>query len=733
MSRDAGGDERRATSPEGREPKLRIPTAGKGGALSPSADLAPPTEEELRRLAQAGAGWDEGLPPSPPLPVDPNLPREKLSRQAARWTRLAQVPQFERRSGRMEAGRPALEARSAPGRALSRLRWAILGPPLHSSAVFSERMGKLTGLPILSSDLLSSVAYGPEAMLTALAAGGVAALGLSLPIAGVLVLMMLAVGLSYRQTIQAYPTGAGSYIVASNNLGEKAGVLAAVGLLIDYILTVSVSIAAGVAAITSAIPSLTHDQVAIGLVGIGLITVGNLRGMRQAGYVFAVPTYCFVAMIYVVIVAGVIRLGGHGFHAAGPPHLKAAQAVGVLLVGRAFSSGATSMTGIEAVSDAIPSFKEPEAHNALVTLDLMLVMLVSMFVGLVVIVHFNGLVPRHGETLLSQVGRSALGGGVAYGILQASTAAILFLAANTAYNDFPRLLFYMAANDHAPRRFLRMGERLVFINGTLLLAVIAAGLFVIFRGQTERLIPLYAVGVFLAFTLSQGGMVRHWFRDKRRGWRWRAALNLAGATMSALVLVVGAVTKFVEGAWVVVIAVPVLAMGAVAIRRYYGGLRASLAVVDAEQPVSADVPGGDALCDAPAECEHLVVVAVSRMNRASLHALAYARSLHQPVLALHVSPEHEESKQFVKAWKAWGDHLPLRVVESPYRSVVLPMTHYIEALHQQRPGLTITVVTGEVVGRHVWERILLSPMGGRLRRNLRAVPGVVVTTVPINR
>ncbi|HWD07600.1 MAG TPA: APC family permease [Actinomycetota bacterium] len=721
---DGSGD-----TPNGHDPgSLRIPTTGSGGALSPSAELSPPTDEQLRALARAGAAWNQGLPALPRLPVDLDIPQESAPRLSGRWTRLAQVGEFQLHRGTVEAGRPALEPRSAPGRAISRLRWAVLGPPLRSSAVYAERMGKLTGLPILSSDLLSSVAYGPEALLTALAAGGAAALGLSLPIAAVLVLLMLAVGLSYRQTIQAYPSGAGSYIVASANLGERAGILAAIGLLIDYILTVSVSIAAGVAAITSAIPSLSHDEVAIGLAGIGLVTVGNLRGMRQAGYVFAIPTYSFVAMIYVVIVGGLIKVGGHGFHPVSPPHLNGTEALGFLLVGRAFASGATSMTGIEAVSNAIPSFKKPEARNALVTLDLMIVMVVSMFAGLMLIVHFNGLVPRRGETLLSQIGRAALGGGVPYAILQASTALILFLAANTAYNDFPRLLFFMAANDHAPRRFLRMGERLVFINGTLLLTVIAGGLFVIFRGQTESLIPLYAVGVFLAFTLSQAGMVRHWFRDHRRGWRWRAALNAGGAAMSGLVLVVGAVTKFVEGAWVVVVAIPALAVGALAVRRYYGGLRVSLEVDEDSQPASAGP-----VCDVPAGCEHLLVVGVSRMNRASLQALAYARSLRQPVFALHVSPEDEEADHFRQVWTVWGNHIPLKVVESPYRSVVLPMTHYIEALHEQRPELTITVVMGEVVARHVWERFLLSPLGPRLRRNLRSVPGVVVTTVPIHR
>jgi amino acid transporter len=726
---------------------LRQPTTGEGSALSPSAELAPPSGTELRALAQAGETWSRaGMPPAPPLPLDPSVPAAQRGAPDHPWTRVASTSFFKAGPAReLEAQQSALSPESRLGRSLGKLRWSVLGPPLNSSAVFSERMGKLTGLPILASDLLSSVAYGPEALLTALAVGGSAALGLSLPIAGVLALLMLAVGLSYRQTIRAYPSGAGSYIVASNNLGQVPGILAAVGLLIDYILTVSVSIAAGVSAITSAIPSLGPDQVLIGLAGIGLILLGNLRGVKDAGYIFAVPTYGFVVMIYLLIGVGLARAGAHGFHALPPPHVNPTEAVGILLIGRAFASGATSMTGIEAVSNAIPSFKAPEWRNALTTLNWMIALVVSMFVGLMLVVHFNAVIPQAGQTLLSQLGHRLLGGGLLYALLQGTTALILFLAANTAYNDFPRLLFFMAANDHAPRRFLRMGERLVFINGILVLTVVSAALLVVFGGQTEALIPLYAVGVFLAFTLSQAGMVRHWHLDHGPHWKRSAAINAFGALLSGLVLVIAAVTKFVEGAWVVVLGVPLLTGVALAIRRYYLHVAASL---DIASDPSSQAPGGDGSAHAQTverqggaegegdfrgESLNLVVVPVSRMNRASLHALGYARSLAQPVLAVHVSPEDAEAEQFLTSWEAWGNHVPLETIRSPYRSVVLPLTHYIEALHDKRSDLTITVVMPEVVARHWWERFLLSPLGPRLRRNLRDIPGIVVTSVPLQR
>lgn len=726
---------------------LRQPTTGGGSVLSPSAELAPPSETELQALARAGDAWSRtGMPPAPALPLDPSLPAAERGNPDRRWTRVTSASYFQPGSAReLEAQRSALTPQSGLGRVLGRLRWSVLGPPLNSSAVFSERMGKFTGLPILASDLLSSVAYGPEALLTALAVGGSAALGLSLPIAALLAVLMLAVGLSYRQTIRAYPSGAGSYIVASNNLGQVPGILAAVGLLIDYILTVSVSIAAGVSAITSAIPSLGPDQVLIGLAGIGIILLGNLRGVKEAGYIFAVPTYGFVVMIYLLIGVGLARAGVHGFHALPAPHVNPTEVVGILLVGRAFASGATSMTGIEAVSNAIPSFKAPEWRNALTTLNWMIALVVSMFVGLMLVVHFNAVIPQAGQTLLSQLGHRLLGRGLLYALLQASTALILFLAANTAYNDFPRLLFFMAANDHAPRRFLRMGERLVFINGILVLTVVSAALLVVFGGQTEALIPLYAVGVFLAFTLSQAGMVRHWQLDHGPHWKRSAAINAFGALLSGLVLVIGAVTKFAEGAWVVVLGIPLLTALVLAIRRYYLKVAASL---DMASDTSSQGPGpggsvpGQAI-ERPAATEgqgddrgespNLVVVPVSRMNRASLHALGYARSLGQPVLAVHVSPEDAEAGQFLTSWQAWGSHVPLETIRSPYRSVVLPLTHYIEGLHDKRPDLTITVAMPEVVARHWWERFLLSPLGPRLRRNLRDIPGIVVTSVPLQR
>jgi amino acid transporter len=712
--------------------QLVQPTTGEGATLSPSADLPPLASNQLEALSRIGAAWRAYGPP-PSLPIDPSLPAHELRLRPTRLTRVvAAVPFRPGPDHGVEADRSAVVPVSRLGQALSRLRWSVLGPPLRSSAVFEERMPKITALPILASDLLSSVAYGPEALVGALLVAGSRAAGLSLPIAAGLVVLMLAVGISYRQTIRAYPSGAGSYIVAGNNLGEVPGILAAVGLLIDYILTVSVSIAAGVAAITSAAPSLRPYTVEIGLAAISLILIGNLRGVRQAGYIFMVPTYAFVAIVYLLILVGLVRAGVHGFHAVPPPHVAPIEGVSVLLIGRAFASGATSMTGIEAVSNATPSFRPPEWRHARTTLGWMIVLLVGMFVGLILLVHFQGVIPQHGESVLSQLGHRAFGGGVLYGVLQATTALILVLAANTAYNDFPRLLFFMAANDHAPRRFLRMGERLVFINGILVLTGVAALLFAVFHGQTETLIPLYAVGVFLAFTLSQAGMVRHWFTEHGPGWRRSAAINAVGATLSGLVLVIAAVTKFTGGAWLVVVAVPGFSAASIGIRRFYQRLTAQL---DVARVAGQAEPAPTAPADphsAPEENRHLIVVPVSRMNRANLHALAYARSLGVPVLAVHVSPEEDEAKRFQQGWQAWGGHVPLEVIHSPYRSVVLPVTRYVSSLHQLAPQLTITVVIPEIEPAHWWHRPLLSSLAPRLRHTLRSVPGVIVASVPLH-
>jgi amino acid transporter len=703
---------------------------------SPAEALPPPSREELDLLREVGRRWAGSLGHDRSsmwaLPVDPTLSRGVATPRPGGIGRVTPVEMFEpQRDGDVVATEEAAVPPSPLGRLVTSLRRAVLGPPLATTALAEERMPRLIALPVLSSDLLSSVAYGPEAMLSVLVLGGSAAIGLSLPIALALAALMIAVGLSYRQTIRAYPSGAGSYIVATDNLGELPGLAAAAGLMTDYVLTVSVSVASGVAAITSAIPALAPQAVPMGVGMIAVLLAGNLRGVRQAGYLFAGPTYAFLLAMFLLVGAGLWQAAGRGFTAVAPPSIPAVEAIGPLLVLRAFASGATSMTGIEAVSNAIPVFRPPQWRNARTTLTWMVGLLVVTFLGLVVLIHLDGVVPRSGETLLSQLGHRVFGGGAVYACIQAATALILLFAANTAFNDCPRLLYYMARNDHAPHAFLRMGDRLAFSNGIIALAATAVVILIAFHGSTEALIPLYAVGVFLAFTLSQTGMVVHWWRHRDDHWLRSMVVNATGALLCALVLLTAAVTKLAEGAWVVVIALPLLIWLALCIRAHYDTVRTAVALRppgtdEGEAPASAEA------AESPEQVRHLMVAPVARLDRASLRALAYAASLRQPVLAVHLSPDEEEGQRFREQWDAWGDHVALEVVISPYRATVPPLVHYIAALHAQRPELTLTVVLPELVVTRRWQRLLHSRVALRLRQALEPQWGTVITTVPFH-
>jgi amino acid transporter len=703
-------------------------------SFSPSAGLPPLTEQELDALRQVGRRWAEGppdrRPADGPLPVDPGLGRYRPGATPTRFSRFAQVAMFQAEAPDELVATGPEPPGSPVARAFTRARRILLGPRLNSSAVVQERMPKLIALPVLSSDVLSSVAYGPEAMFTVLVLAGSGVLGLSLPIGAVLVLMMAALGLSYRQTIRAYPHGAGSYIVASDNLGPRLGLAAAAGLMMDYILTVSVSVAAGVDAVTSAEPRLAPFTVEFGVLVIALLLAGNLRGVRAAGRLFAAPTYAFFLAIALLLAFGLAQLAQRGFAATPPPRVAPAEGLGVLLVLRAFASGATSMTGTEAVSNAVPVFRPEEWRNARATLTVMIGLLVLMFTGLVLLFHLDGLVPRPSQTMLSQLGRLAFHNPVLYGYLQATTALVLLLAANTAFNDFPRLLYFMARDRYAPRAFLHLGDRLAFSNGIFALAVVAAVIFVAFHGRTQALIPLYAVGVFLAFTLSQAGMTVHWARHRGPRWRQSLVINAAGGFMSGLVLLIGAATKFVEGAWVVVLALPLLILLSLRIRRHYETVNAALALRPDAAP--ADGGRGQEMAQRPQDVQNLCVVPVVRLDLAGTRALAYAVSLRQPVLAVHVSPDEEEDDRFRRQWQTWGDQVELEIIVAPHRTIVPTLAHYIEALHAVRPDVTLTVIVPEIVVKRWWHQTLHSHTRQRLRRALGGLPGIVITSVPVH-
>jgi amino acid transporter len=706
------------------------------GAVLPALD-----ERELSNLRALGRRWEDRVPPREEweraLPVDPRLEYSERHGPARRGGRF--VPILTGRPDHpedLEATPEAIAEPSDVGRLTYLARRVLIGAPLRSTAVAEERMRKLIALPVLSSDALSSVAYGPEAMLAVLALAGVGALKLSLPIGGAIALLMLSVGLGYRQVIRAYPHGGGSYIVASREISRQAGLLAGAGLIVDYTLTVAVSVASGVAAVTSAMPSLTPATVPIGLGVIALLVAGNLRGVRAAGAIFSGPTYLFVFAIALVVIVGLVDAGSRGFHPM-PAHVAhAAQAVTVLLVLRAFSSGATAMTGIEAISNSVPAFRAPEADNARKTLSVMVTLLILMFAGIVGLAYLDGAAPGGTQTLLSQLAHRSVGGGVFYGYVQAATALVLLLAANTAFNGFPRLLFFMAKDGYVPHMFLRLGDRLAFTSGIVVLALVAALVFLAFGGDTNALIPLYAVGVFLAFTLSQSGMVLHWRRHREPHWRKAAAINGAGAVLSALVLVITATTKFTAGAWVVLILVPALVVGCHRVHRHYVLARRALRpqpdedLAAAEDCFDDEEAGRLRSRGGPAHVGNLMVVAIAAIDRAALRALSYAASLEQPLLALHVSPSQDEAERFHRYWREWGDHLPLEVVVSPYRATVAPLANYLSALHRQRPQLMLTVIVPEIIPRRSWQKLLHSSTARRLRRTLIHHERIVITSVP---
>jgi amino acid transporter len=727
-----------SSSPE--EPVILLPTAGQ----------KPLTAADLEVLRRIGQHWREVLGgariSTEALPVDPDLKsRAGDVNPTARFARVVDVDGFETvHPGELVATEEAVKPPLPEARILFALRRLIVGPPLATSALVEERLTKLKALAVLSSDALSSVAYGTEAMLSVLILAGTAALSYSMPIAAVIVLLMIAVGLSYRQTIRAYPRGGGSYIVARDNLGDLAGLTAAAGLMTDYVLTVAVSVSAGAAAITSAVPSLRPALTPLALLFVGVILWGNLRGLRQSGSIFAFPTYAFVAGILALIAVGLFQTAGRGWTPLPAPQVAPVEGLGFLLILRAFASGSSAMTGVEAIADGVPAFQPPEWRNARTTLTWMITLLVVMFSGVTLLAYFEGIVPRPEETVLSQITRHTFGGGAGYLYVQATTMLVLVLAANTAFNDFPRLLFFLARDRFAPRMFLRMGDRLAHSNGMLLLTAAAVVLVIAFRARTDSLISLYAVGVFLSFTLSQTGMIVRWWRRREPGWRRSLPVNAAGAGLSAAVLMVIAVAKFTEGAWIVVILVPTLVL---TFRRIHAHYTCAEAAIEPKPPEHAGhhltsfIAGrrqpdrhrlAPEAAEAPDEIEHLVLVPVADLNLPALRALAYAVSLGLPVLAIHVSPDDQDAERIKKEWDAWGGHVPVEVVISPYRLTVIPIVNYVRALRSQYPGLTLTMILPDLVVGHWWQALLHNQVPLKLRVPLRRWPGIVLTTVPFH-
>ena len=599
---------------------------------------------------------------------------------------------------------------------LSGLKRFIVGQPLATAQARHERLSKTTGLAIFASDNLSSVAYASEEVLRVLVLAGVGALSLASPIGAAIAVVIAIVIYSYRQTILAYPQGASDYIVAKDNIGTLAGLTAGGALLIDYTLTVAVSVSAGVAAITSAVPALFPYRVTLCVAAIALISLGNLRGLRESGRLFALPSYLFVAGFGVLIGVGLARYATHGAPPASVvPPADPLVPLTALLVLRAFASGAVALTGIEAVADGVTAFKPPEVRNARTVLAALGVIMVTLFVGTTALADIYDIVPREEETVVSQLARLIFGGGPLYYYIQIVSMLILILAANTAFADFPRLAFFMARDGYLPRQFGNRGDRLVFSNGVVILAVVAIVLVILFHGSTHALIPLYAVGVFTSFTLSQSSMVRRWLRTRPEGWGWKTAISGTGALTTGTVLVVVAATKFMEGAWIVILLLGLLITMFLAIRSHYNSVARQLSLDGLEPPP----PMGTT-----------VLVLVGDLHRGVVQAILYAQALSPAAKAVYVETDPERTRRLEERWGKWGMGAPLVVLSSPYRSLLGPLVDYIDHLRQQSPNHMVTLVIPEFIPARWWQQLLHNQTALLIKGAMLFRKNVVVTDVP---
>jgi amino acid transporter len=615
----------------------------------------------------------------------------------------------------------------------------LIGHPLATADAPHQTIDKLVGLAVFASDALSSTAYATQEILVILALAGTAAFGYAFPISIAIVALLAIVTLSYEQTIHAYPGGGGAYIVARDNLGETPAQIAGAALLTDYILTVAVSVSSGMAQVVSAFPALFPYRVPLAVGLVAFIMVINLRGVKESGATFAIPSYFFLVMIFLTVGVGFFRyLTGTLGHVVNPPTMEVVgttQAVTLFLLLRAFAGGTSALTGTEAISNGIPVFKEPRSHNAGMTLIWMAAILGALMLGITFLAVQVTAVPSEAETVISQLARTALGGrDILYLGVIAGTSIILILAANTSFADFPRLSALVAGDGFLPRQFTYRGSRLVYSRGIIALGLIASLLIVLFGASVNALIPLYAIGVFLSFTLSQAGMAHRWWKVghmapgqeiKERGstlryepgWETKMVINGFGSACTAVVTLVFAATKFMDGAWIVVVLVPTLVMIFFTIHYHYRDLAKELSLEDYGTP--------------PRIIRHRVILPISGVHRGTLAALHYARSLSADVTAVHVPIDPAEGEALRRKWEMWGDGVRLVMLESPYRLFLEPLLEYIEevAAHRQ-PNEIVTVVVPQFVPKHWWNNLLHTQTAIQLRLVLLFKPGIVVTDVP---
>ncbi|GGG13497.1 APC family permease [Paenibacillus abyssi] len=598
----------------------------------------------------------------------------------------------------------------------SRLKRLLIGRPMKSTELELEKLSKLKALAVLSSDALSSVAYGTEQILIVLVTAGFAAIWYSIPISLAVLGLLLILILSYRQTIFSYPAGGGAYIVAKDNLGVSTGLLAGGSLLVDYILTVAVSSSAGTDAITSAFPALHDDRVLIALTMILFLTIMNLRGITESASVLAIPVYLFVIAIFVLIVSGVFKYITGGIHAEVPEIGTAVSNVSLFLLLKAFSSGCSALTGVEAVSNAIPNFRPPAERNAAATLVMMGTILGTMFIGISLLAYWYGIKPDPENTVVSQIAAATFGRGILYYAVQGVTALILFLAANTAYSAFPLLAFMLAKDKYMPNAFMIRGDRLGFSNGIIFLGIFSAILVTAFDGHTENLIPLYAVGVFIPFTLSQLGMMVRWLKLKTSGWVFRFAINTIGMLTTLAITLIFIFTKFNQ-VWTVFVFLPIVILLFFQIHRHYMNIASELRInMQQDKPV---IKGST------------IVVPVAGITRVVMNSLSYAKSLTENVVAVYVGFDDDDIERMEKKWEEWNPGVRLITLRSSYRSIIRPIMKFIETVEWKTAETDhITVLIPQFITKHWWHYILHNQTSLLLRAYLFNQKDVVIATVP---
>jgi amino acid transporter len=596
-------------------------------------------------------------------------------------------------------------------------RW-LLGDPLKSAQAGHERLSKTLALAIFSSNAISSVAYATEEILLVLVLAGTAAVAWSIPISFAILFLIVVLTISYRQIVHEYPEGGGAYIVARNNLGELPALIAAAALMIDYVLTVAVSVAAGIAALTSAVPSLFAYRVALGLVASLFIIVMNLRGVRESGKFFAVPTYFSIGALGVMVGIGSFQaLFGQGVSVS-PDQQTAVEELTLFLILRSFAAGCSAVTGMEVISNGVKAFRRPESQNASTTMIYMSLILAALFMGISFLAYHYGVMPKTDETVVSQLARFIFGTGPLYYALQIGTMLLLILAANSAFAGFPHLASILARDGYMPRQMGTFGDRLVFSNGIVILGFLACFLLILFRGDTHALIPLYAVGVFISFTFSQAGMVRRWLTGKGPHWRKKLIVNGVGAVTTGIATIIIASTKFTHGAWIVFLLILVLVWMFRSIRSHYKAVSEQIALTRDHRP--------------PIPRRNIVIIPISGVDQAVIRAVDYARTRAGEIRAVLVDVDPESTARIQTQWAQWGCGVQLTVVPCPYRSVLRSLLDHVEELLQKNQDHWVTVVIPEILPARWWQNILHNQRALRLKAALLFKDRIILTDVPFH-